>query len=190
MGRYLIPLVLFVGLIGFFSVGLNRDKETLPSPLIGKPAPSFTLPQVEDAAQTVSNAEFAGRPYVVNVWGTWCVGCRQEHHVLLEIARRNEVPIIGINWKDDRASAIQWLQQLGNPYARNAFDGEGRVAIDWGVYGAPETFLVDAQGKVAYKHIAPMTLEVWEREFAPLLRHAAAANGVMTNGVITSGVMK
>lgn len=169
MWRFLLPTVLFAALVTFFAFGLHRDKETLPSPLIGRPAPIFMLPHVEDASRTVSNAEFAGKPYVVNIWGSWCVGCRQEHQALLEIARRNEVPIIGVNWKDDRAAALEWLQTLGNPYARNAFDGEGRVAIDWGAYGAPETFLVDAHGTVIYKHIAPMTLDIWEREILPLI---------------------
>lgn len=174
MWRFLIPAVLFAALVTFFFLGLNRDKETLPSPLIGKAAPAFALPQVQDASRTVGNAEFTGKPYVLNVWATWCVGCRQEHQALLEIAQRNEVPIIGLNWKDDREKALQWLQQLGNPYAENAFDGEGRVAIDWGVYGAPETFLVDARGRVIHKHIAPLTLEIWEREFVPLLRQGGA----------------
>lgn len=170
MWRYLIPAALFGALVVFFSLGLDRDKQTLPSPLIGKPAPVFELPEVEDPSKMLSNADFAGRPYVLNVWGTWCVACRQEHSALMEISRRNEVPIIGLNWKDDRQLAIQWLQQLGNPYVGNAFDPEGRVAIDWGAYGAPETFLVDADGKVIYKYISPLTLEVWEREFVPRLR--------------------
>jgi cytochrome c biogenesis protein CcmG/thiol:disulfide interchange protein DsbE len=174
MWRYLIPAGLFAALVAFFFAGLGRDKETLPSPLIGKPAPAFELELLEDPSQRASNAPFAGRPYVLNVWATWCVGCRQEHGALLEIARRGEVPILGLNWKDDRERALQWLQQLGNPYVMNAFDGEGRVAIDWGVYGAPETFLIDGQGRVIHKRIAPITIEIWEREFLPLLRQSGA----------------
>lgn len=174
MWRYLLPIGLFVALIGFFSVSLNRDKETLPSPLLGKPAPAFTLPSLDDPSRQVAGSDFAGKPYVLNVWGTWCVGCRQEHETLLAIAQRGEVPIVGLNWKDDRAQAQQWLQDLGNPYSVIASDDEGRVAIDWGVYGAPETFLVDAQGRVIYKHIAPLTMEIWEREFVPLLTQAGA----------------
>lgn len=174
MWRYLIPAGLFAALVTFFFVGLDRDKQTLPSPLIGKVAPVFELPQLENPDVTVRNAELAGRPYVLNVWATWCVGCRQEHETLLEIARRGEAPIIGLNWKDDRDQAKLWLRKLGNPYVVNAFDGEGRIAIDWGVYGAPETFLVDAQGKVIYKHIAPMTIDIWEREFVPLIRQNGA----------------
>ncbi|HMN43995.1 MAG TPA: DsbE family thiol:disulfide interchange protein [Povalibacter sp.] len=170
MWRYLIPVGLLAALLAFFFVGLGRDKETLPSPLIGKPAPQFSLPSVGGSSPTVSTSDFAGRPYVLNVWATWCVGCRQEHEALLEIASRGEVPIVGLNWKDDMQLALQWLQQLGNPYVATAFDEEGRVAIDWGVYGAPETFLVDASGKVIHKHVAPMTVEIWEREFLPLLK--------------------
>ena len=173
MLKYLIPIGLFATLVGFLYYGLGRDKQTLPSPLIGKSAPVFELPRLEDPSQLVSNSQYAGKPYVLNVWGTWCVGCRQEHAALLEISRRGEVPIIGLNWNDDRSQALTWLQQLGNPYALNAFDGEGRAAIDWGVYGAPETFLIDAAGKVIKKHIAPITVQVWEQEFLPLLPKAA-----------------
>ena len=170
MFRYLIPIGLLVALLAFFFVGLGRDKETLPSALIGKPAPAFSLPRVGEAGQSVSSSDFAGHPYVLNVWATWCVGCRQEHEELLKIASRGEVPIVGLNWKDDMQLAQQWLQQLGNPYVATAFDEEGRVAIDWGVYGAPETFLIDASGKVIYKHVAPMSVEIWENEFLPLLK--------------------
>jgi cytochrome c biogenesis protein CcmG/thiol:disulfide interchange protein DsbE len=154
--------------------GLGRDKETLPSPLIGKPAPTFELTRLEDPTRTFSNTELAGKPYVLNVWGTWCVGCRQEHSALLAIAKRGEVPIVGLNWNDDREQAESWLQQLGNPYSVVAYDGEGRVAIDWGVYGAPETFLIGADGKIIKKHIAPITVQIWEQEFVPLIAQAKA----------------
>ena len=167
MVRYLVPVGVFATLLAFFYFGLGRDKETLPSPLIGKPAPVFELPRVDDPSRMVSTKEFAGRPYVINVWGTWCPGCRQEHETLLQIARRNVAPIIGLDWKDDLQLAQQWLRDLGNPYVVTAFDAEGRVAIDWGVYGAPETFLVDAQGIVRHKHVGPLTLEDWERDFMP-----------------------
>lgn len=167
MWRYLLPVGVFAALLGFFYFGLGRDKETLPSPLIGKPAPQFELPRVDDPSKTVSSKDLAGQTYVLNVWGTWCPGCRQEHDVLLEIARRNVVPIIGLDWKDDLALARRWLGELGNPYAVTAFDAEGRVAIDWGVYGAPETFLVDEQGAVVHKHVGPLTILDWERDFMP-----------------------
>lgn len=173
MLKYLVPVGLFAVLVGFLYFGLYRDKETLPSPLIGKTAPQFELPRLDDPSRTFSNREFAGKPYVLNVWGSWCVGCRQEHDALLQIARRGEVPIIGLNWNDDRDTALRWLQQLGDPYVVNAFDGEGRVAIDWGVYGAPETFLVDANGKIIKKHVAAISMEIWEQEFVPLLKAQA-----------------
>lgn len=176
MLKYLLPVGLFAALVGFLYFGLGRDKETLPSPLIGKTAPIFELTRLEDPAKTISNAALAGKPYVLNVWGTWCVGCRQEHGALLEIARRGEVPIVGLNWNDDRQQALGWLEQLGNPYAVNAFDGDGRVGIDWGVYGAPETFLIDANGKVLKKHIAPITVQIWEQDFVPLLPQAKAGS--------------
>lgn len=169
MWRYLLPVGVFAVLIGFFYFGLNRDQETLPSPLIGKPAPQFELPRLEDPSKTISNRDFAGKPYVLNVWGTWCPGCRQEHEALIEIARRNEAPIIGLDWKDDRALAQRWLRELGDPYVATAFDGDGRVAIDWGVYGAPETFLVDERGIVVHKHVGPLTVAIWERDFMPKL---------------------
>lgn len=176
MIKYLLPVGLFAVLVGFLYFGLGRDKQTLPSPLIGKSAPVFELTRLDDPSKTFSNSEFAGQPYVLNVWGTWCVGCRQEHDALMTIARRGEVPIIGLNWNDDREQALMWLRQLGDPYVVTAFDGEGRVAIDWGVYGAPETFLVGANGKVIKKYISPITVEVWEQEFVPLLAQAREAS--------------
>jgi cytochrome c biogenesis protein CcmG/thiol:disulfide interchange protein DsbE len=173
MLKYLVPVGLFAVLVGFLYVGLGRDKQTLPSPLIDKPAPLFELTRLEDPSKTFSNRELAGKPYVLNIWGTWCPGCRHEHGALMEIAHRAEVPLIGVDWNDDRERAMSWLQQLGNPYTVTAFDGEGRVAIDWGAYAAPETFLVSADGKVLKKLAGPMTMEIWEQEFVPLLQKAA-----------------
>jgi cytochrome c biogenesis protein CcmG/thiol:disulfide interchange protein DsbE len=173
MLKYLVPIGLFAVLVGFLYFGLGRDKETLPSALIGKPAPVFELPRVDDLSKTLASRELAGKPYVLNVWGTWCVECRHEHDALMEIARRGQVPLIGLDWNDDREQALLWLQRLGNPYVVSAFDGEGRVAIDWGVYGAPETFLVGADGTVLKKHTGMITLEIWEQEFVPLLQQAA-----------------
>jgi cytochrome c biogenesis protein CcmG/thiol:disulfide interchange protein DsbE len=173
MLKYLIPGGLFAVLVGFLYFGLGRDKQTLPSPFIGKPAPVFELPRLDEPAKTFSNRELAGKPYVLNIWGTWCPGCRVEHGALMEISRRGEVPMIGVDWNDERERALSWLQQLGNPYTVTAFDAEGRVAIDWGAYGAPETFLVGADGKVLKKLAGPMTMEIWEQEFVPLLKEAA-----------------
>jgi cytochrome c biogenesis protein CcmG/thiol:disulfide interchange protein DsbE len=174
MWKFLLPFAAFLALVVLFAFGLNpgRDIHALPSPLIGKPAPLFTLTDVLDSTRTVSNATVRGQVYVLNVWATWCVPCRQEQAALLAIAQQHQVPIIGLNWKDDRQRAQRWLTTLGNPYTETAFDDEGRTAIDWGVYGAPETFLVDGQGRVIYKFISPMTQEVWEHEFLP--RIAAA----------------
>jgi cytochrome c biogenesis protein CcmG, thiol:disulfide interchange protein DsbE len=146
--RYLTPAVAFVGVIWLLYTGLGRDHEILPSPLIGKPAPRFVLPTLEDEARRVSNEHYAGLVHVLNVWATWCPGCHQEHGTLLEIARRGEVPIVGVNWRDDRDNALRWLTELGNPYVSNAFDVDGRLAIDLGVYMAPETFLVDVNGRI------------------------------------------
>lgn len=174
MWRYLIPVVLFAGLLAVFAVGLNRDPSYVPSPLVGKPAPEFSLAALEDPARTVTRADLLGKVSLVNVWGTWCTGCRQEHDVLMEIARESGIPIYGLNWKDDPALARRWLLELGNPYVAVAMDLDGRAAIDWGVYGAPETFLLGADGTVLYKHIAPLTMDVWRQEFVPRIRDAQA----------------
>jgi cytochrome c biogenesis protein CcmG, thiol:disulfide interchange protein DsbE len=174
MLRFIIPIGLFAALVAFLFIGLGRDKETLPSPLIGKPAPLFELPRVDDPSQKISNHEFAGRPYVLNIWGSWCVACRDEHETLMEIARRAEIPLVGLNWRDELPAAQQWLQQLGNPYVVSAFDANGDVGIDWGAYGAPETFLVDAKGIIVYKYISPMRIDVWEREFLSRIKQDGA----------------
>jgi cytochrome c biogenesis protein CcmG, thiol:disulfide interchange protein DsbE len=169
MWKFVLPMAAFIGLSVLFAFGLNpnRDIHALPSPLIGKPAPLFNLVNVLDPAQIVSNAPLKGQVYVLNVWGTWCGACREEHEALLAIAQQHVVPLIGLDYMDEREKAKQWLGQLGNPYQAVAFDNDGRTAIDWGVYGAPETFLVDGQGRVLFKFISPMTAEVWQREFMP-----------------------
>jgi cytochrome c biogenesis protein CcmG/thiol:disulfide interchange protein DsbE len=167
MWRYVLPGAVFAVLVVFFWVGLRLDPSEIPSPLIGKPAPEFELPRLDDPDRSLSTADMRGRATLFNVWGTWCVGCRQEHETLLAIAATGQVPIYGLNWKDDPAAATQWLVRLGNPYEANAVDAEGRVAIDWGVYGAPETFLLGPDGTVLYKHIGPLTLRVWRDEILP-----------------------
>lgn len=174
MWKFIVPVAAFVALAVLFAFGLNpkRDIHALPSPLIGKPAPLFKLTDVTDPAREVSNVALKGQVYVLNVWGTWCVACRQEHEALLAIAGQHVVPIIGLDYMDQRDKAKQWLTQLGNPYQAVGFDTDGRTAIDWGVYGAPETFLVDGQGRVLYKFISPMTPEVWEQEFLPRINAA------------------
>ncbi|MDP9082207.1 MAG: DsbE family thiol:disulfide interchange protein [Pseudomonadota bacterium] len=177
MWKFLLPFVAFIGLVVLFAFGLNpsRDIHALPSPLIGKAAPIFTLTDVLDPTRKVSNATLKGQVYVLNVWGTWCVACREEQEALLAISKQNAAPIVGLDYMDEGEKAKQWLQQRGNPYTAVAFDSEGRTAIDWGVYGAPETFLVDGQGRVIFKFISPMTQDVWDREFMP--RIAAARRG-------------
>jgi cytochrome c biogenesis protein CcmG, thiol:disulfide interchange protein DsbE len=177
MWKFLIPMAAFVGLVVLFALGLNpnRDIRALPSPLIGKPAPAIALTDVLDPSRTVTNSTFQGQVYVVNVWGTWCEMCREEHDELLTIAQQKVVPIIGLVYLDQRDRAKQWLDQLGNPYTAVAFDNDGRTAIDWGVYGAPETFLVDAHGRVIYKFVSPLTPEVWQHEFLPRIEAARRA---------------
>jgi len=175
MARYIALLAAFLVMLGIFFAGLGRDPSELPSPLLNKAAPVFALPSVKDPARTVGSADYAGRMALVNVWATWCVGCRQEHAYLLELASRNEVPIYGINWRDQRDKALAWLEQLGDPYVASAYDEDGRVGIDWGVYGAPETFLVDAAGSVVYKHLGPMNEIVWQQEFKPRIEAEGAA---------------
>ncbi|MCC5867340.1 MAG: DsbE family thiol:disulfide interchange protein [Gammaproteobacteria bacterium] len=176
MWRFVLVPAAFIVLLGFFLVGLFRDPTLVPSPLINQPAPAFELPQLLEPERTLGLADLAtGEPVLLNVWATWCVGCRQEHGLLVDLARRGEIPIYGLNWKDDNEAAIHWLQRLGDPYVSTAVDADGRVAIDWGVYGAPETFLLDGQGIIRYKHIGPLTEDIWQREFRP--RIAALQQG-------------
>jgi len=174
MWKVLLPCV---ALVVLFAFGLNpsRDIRALPSPLIGRPAPAFSLTDVLDPSRAVSNTALRGQVCVLNVWATRCVPCREEHETRLAISRQHVVPIIGLNWKDRRERAKQWLEQLGNPYQAVALDSDGRAAIEWGVYGAPETYLVDRQRRVVFKFISPMTQQVWDREFVP--RIAAARGG-------------
>lgn len=171
MWRYLVPIVIFALLALVLFGGLHLKPSCIPSPLVGKSAPTFDLVKVEEPAQRFSNSQLAGKKYLVNVWGTWCGACRQEHDELLHIAQQNIVPIVGIDWKDELGSAQQWLSQLGNPYVATAFDGDGRVAIDYGVYGAPETFLVNEQGVVIYKYVGVMTEAVWQNQFLPRINN-------------------
>ena len=172
MNRFIIPVLVLAALIAVLVVGLRRDPSYVPSPLIGRPAPEFTLPRLDDPTRNIARADLLGDVSLVNVWATWCVGCRQEHPFLVQLARTGGVRIFGLNWKDDPALAKQWLAELGDPYTSVAVDQDGRVAIDWGVYGAPETFLLDASGTIIYKHIAPLTQAVWDSEFVPRIRKA------------------
>lgn len=171
MNKYLlIPLVLFLGLVGFLLVGLRRNPHEVPSPLINKAAPSFLLPQLHDPKKTFSAESMRGKVWLLNFWGTWCVACRDEHPMLVEFAKSAAVPIYGIDYKDDPAAAKRWLDELGNPYTLTAFDVDGRVSIDYGVYGAPETFLIDKAGVIRFKQIGPVTEEVWNQQILPLAK--------------------
>jgi cytochrome c biogenesis protein CcmG/thiol:disulfide interchange protein DsbE len=169
MWRYVVPLAIFGVIAVFFFLGLGLNPNYVPSPLVGKPIPEFSLPSLMDPEVTVSDRTLRGQAALVNVWGTWCVECRHEHGFLVELARAG-VPIYGLNLKDDRSSALDWLAVLGNPYVSSVFDPEGRAAVDWGVTAAPETFLLGRDGTILHKHISPLTPQVWERDFLPLLR--------------------
>ena len=171
MNRFVLPVVVFVALAGVLYIGVRHspDKSTMVSALLGKPAPDFELPVLGDAAHKFNSRALAGKPWVLNVWGTWCGECRVEHETLLAIAAQKQVPLIGLSWRDDDDAAQQWLTELGNPYSVVAVDREGRTAIDFGVYGVPETFFIDATGRVLYRHVGAMTLDVWQREFASRL---------------------
>jgi len=167
LNRFILPVVIFAALAAVLFLGVKHspDKNNMASALIGKPAPAFDLPVLGDPGRKLSTRELAGKPWVLNVWGTWCFACRDEHEYLMKIAAQKQVPLVGLSYKDDDAAATQWLNQLGNPYSVVAVDKEGRTAIEYGVYGAPETFLIDAAGLVQYRLAGPMTAEIWEREF-------------------------
>jgi len=169
MTRFILPMIAFALLILVLQSGLTLNPNELPSPLLQQPAPQFELPSLADPEVLVGSATYENQLVVVNVWATWCPGCRQEHEFLNSLARSEAIPIFGLNWRDNRPEALRWLEALGDPYITSAFDEDGRIGIDWGVYGAPETFLVDADGIVIHKHIAPLTRAIWQREFLPLI---------------------
>ena len=168
MGRYLIPLFLFLVLVIFLAIGLNRDPREVPSPLINKAAPAFNLPQLKEPAKSFSAVDMRGKVWLLNVWASWCVTCRDEHPLLLEYVKQGVVPIYGLNYKDERADALAWLNELGDPYVLSAADVDGRVGIDYGVYGAPETYLIDQSGTIRFKQIGPVTPDVWTKTIVPL----------------------
>lgn len=169
MNRLLfLPLILFVVLVAFLLVGLRRDPHEVPSPLINKSAPDFQLPQLQPATATFSAREMRGKVWLLNFWGTWCVACREEHPLLVEYAKTGVVPIYGVDYKDERAAALQWLNEFGNPYTVTAFDVDGRISIDYGVYGAPESYLIDRKGVIRFKQIGPITEDVWQNKILPL----------------------
>lgn len=168
MWRYAVPVVILAVLAGFFYRGLQLNPSVIESPLIGKTAPEFTLPDLENPAATVGTSDLRGKTTLLNVWATWCVECRHEHAFLLDLAESG-VPIYGFNWKDDRPEALRWLNTLGDPYVASAEDSLGDVALDYGVYGAPETFLIGPDLTILQKHLGPLTPEIWRRKFQPLI---------------------
>lgn len=177
--RYAIPLVVLGVLLTFFAVGLRHDPRILPSPLIGKAAPAFSLPVLEFPQPEVtatpplkSNADFLGKPLLVNFFASWCAGCQVEHPFLMSLAKTGAVTIVGVDYKDADADVRQWLGSRGNPYAPVLADLDGRTGIDWGVYGVPETFVISASGHVLHKHVGALTSEAWERDIKPLLAAA------------------
>lgn len=160
----------FVALLALLAAGLRLDPREVPSPLIGKPAPQFVLPMLHDPAKTFSGKEMLGKVWLLNVWASWCVSCRDEHPVLVEYARDRAVPIYGLDYKDKRADALQWLRDFGDPYRLSVADADGRVGIDFGVYGVPETYLIDKHGVIRYKRIGPVDAQVMEHRILPLMR--------------------
>lgn len=176
MGRYLIPLGIFIVLVGFLAVGLNLNPREVPSPLIDKPAPAFKVPQLTESEKTIARDDLKGKVWLFNVWASWCVSCREEHPVLVELAKQNVVPIYGLNYKDQRDAGLKWLADHGNPYVVSAFDQDGRVGIDFGVYGVPETFLIDKNGVIRYKHIGPVTPDALQNIILPKVKELNAAS--------------
>jgi len=169
MYKFFLPVILFFALCGFLFIGLYKDPSEVPSPLIGKAVPVFTLPKLLDETSQFTQQEFLGKVSILNVWGTWCFACKQEHPVLLELAKLNVAPIFGLNYKDDSSQAKLYLRDFGNPFVANAADVAGRVAIDWGVYGAPETFLIDRKGIIRHKHIGPLTMQDLDTKILPFI---------------------
>ena len=168
--KLLIPLALFAVVFAFLLVGLGLNPREVPSPLIGKAAPQFQLRKLNDPAQSFGTADLKGKVWLLNVWASWCVACREEHPLLVELAKAKIVPIVGLDYKDEPAAGLQWLRQYGDPYDLSIVDRDGSVGLDYGVYGVPETFLIDKAGVIRYKHIGPVTAEALEKKIIPLVR--------------------
>lgn len=167
---YSLPVLVLAGLLALFMRGLFLNPTIVPSPLIGKPAPAFSLPRLRQPTQSVTQNEFKGKVALLNVWATWCVACRDEHETLVQFARQNIIPIYGLDYKDERQTALDWLAKEGDPYTEIAFDANGDVAINWGVYGAPETFLLDKHGIIRHKYIGPLTSGIIKNDLLPRIR--------------------
>ena len=168
MKRFLWPLAIFLLLVGFLAAGLKLDPREVPSPLVGKRAPAFELPVLQQPDKRFSPVDMRGKVWLLNVWASWCVSCRDEHPVLVELSKKGVLPILGLNYKDKGEDAQRWLQQFGNPYQLSVVDAEGRIGIDYGVYGVPETYLIDAEGVIRYKQIGAITPAILEQNILPL----------------------
>jgi len=168
--KFAIPLAVFVALAIFLAIGLTRDPREVPSPFIGRAAPAFKLERLHDPKAAFGPEQMRGKVWLLNVWASWCVSCKVEHPLLVDLARTRAVAIVGLDYKDQRDEGLRWLDRMGNPYELSAFDGDGRVGIDYGVYGVPETFVIDKQGVIRYKQIGPITPEALERTILPLVR--------------------
>ena len=175
MTRFAIPIAVFAALLVLLGVGLKLDPREVPSPLIGKPAPHFELPELHQAGKTFSEREMLGKVWVLNVWASWCVSCREEHPVLLDLAASGTVPIYGLNYKDKREDGLAWLKGMGDPYRLSIYDFDGRVGIDYGVYGVPETYVIDKAGVIRYKQIGPLTPQIVKEKVLPLVRELERA---------------
>jgi cytochrome c biogenesis protein CcmG/thiol:disulfide interchange protein DsbE len=167
--RSWLPIAIFAALVGLLAVGLTLNPREVPSPLVGKPAPDFQLPLLNDPQRSFSPKDMAGKVWMFNVWASWCVTCREEHPVISEFAKSGLVPVIGLDYKDKRDEAFQYLTKLGNPYQLSAYDPQGRVGIDYGVYGTPETYVIDKQGVIRYKRIGPLTPDIIRNKIIPLV---------------------
>ena len=171
---FIMPLVAFAGLLVYLGIGLGRDPSAIPSVLINKPAPEFELSAIEGRGEGddpgFSTLDLKGEISLVNFWGSWCISCRIEHPLLMQLAASNEIPIHGIDWKDPAGKGAQWLEQFGDPYSKVGDDANGRIAIEFGITGAPETFIIDAKGRIRYKYAGPITPQIWEYDIAPIIR--------------------
>ena len=169
MKRFL-PLGIFLALAVFLAIGLNLNPREVPSPLIGKAAPAFRLAQLQASDQTLGTEDLKGKVWILNVWASWCVACLEEHPILVDFSKQNVLPIYGLNYKDRREDALGWLGKHGNPYTLSMQDVDGRVGIDYGVYGVPETYLIDRNGIIRYKRIGPVTPQILQEKILPLVR--------------------
>ena len=172
--RYAIPLGVFIILVALLAIGLRLDPRYIPSPLIDKPLPHFELPDLASPEMLVTAADVTGKPRLFNVWASWCVACRVEHPLLIDLAKSGKASIVGLNYKDTRDDAVAWLARFGDPYERNVFDHVGRLGLDLGVYGVPETFVIDTQGVIRYKHVGPITADALQSVIMPMLERLAS----------------